>query len=80
MPPHRMVSGKIRVISLNSYAPFEPGSWQYNWVVAQFKAFNRAVTPWLIVLQHAPTYHTYVNHYKDSGERCCCQHFALSQS
>ena len=40
------------------------GSNQYTWAIQQFKAFNRAATPWLFVLHHAPIYHTYVNHYK----------------
>jgi len=58
--------GPVHVLVLQSYVAFAPGSAQYAFAVADLAAVNRAVTPWLIVMHHAPLYHTYVQHFKDS--------------
>ena len=43
----------------------QPGSAQYNFVVNDLKSVNRAATPWLAVVFHAPPYHSYYTHYKE---------------
>ena len=58
--------GPVHMVYLNSYVSYVPGSAQYAFVTADLAAVNRAVTPWLIVMHHAPLYHNYVEHYKDS--------------
>ena len=58
--------GPVHVLVLNAYAPYVPGTPQYAFALADLAAVNRAVTPWLIVMHHAPLYTTYWVHYKDS--------------
>ena len=60
--------GPARVIGLNTYAPYHPGSTQRKWLE---KALNipvevrNSTTPWLIVLMHAPWYTSYATHYRE---------------
>ncbi|KAL7518385.1 hypothetical protein ACHAWX_003219 [Stephanocyclus meneghinianus] len=49
-------------IVLSSYSSFLPGSVQYEWLVTELRAINRAVTPWLVVMIHCPIYTTFKNH------------------
>ena len=35
------------------------------WFVQHIAAVNRGLTPWLVVMFHAPFYHTYYSHYKE---------------
>ena len=44
------------VIVLASFFVYSEGSAQYNWLAADLKAVNRARTPWLFVILHAPWY------------------------
>lgn len=60
------IVGKMHVVSLCSYAGFEPGSIQYNWAVDYFRhKVDRSVTPWLVVLLHAPWYNSNLIHYQE---------------
>ncbi|CAK9170259.1 unnamed protein product [Ilex paraguariensis] len=59
------VSG-VHVIMLGSYTDFEPGSAQYRWLQTDLRKVNRSVTPWVIVLIHAPWYNSNTAH---QGER-----------
>ncbi|KAJ4819468.1 Purple acid phosphatase [Rhynchospora pubera] len=52
------VAGAVHVIMLGSYAQFGPHSDQYKWLVSDLSKVDRSVTPWLIVLLHAPWYNT----------------------
>uniref|UniRef100_A0A7N0ZU88 Purple acid phosphatase n=1 Tax=Kalanchoe fedtschenkoi TaxID=63787 RepID=A0A7N0ZU88_KALFE len=55
------------IIMLGSYAKFDAKSDQYKWLQADLAKVDRSVTPWLIVLLHAPWYNTNVAH-KGEGE------------
>ncbi|XP_014496019.1 purple acid phosphatase 22 [Vigna radiata var. radiata] len=46
------------VIMLGSYTDFHAQSQQYNWLQSDLANIDRAKTPWLIVLLHAPWYNT----------------------
>ncbi|GAX77692.1 hypothetical protein CEUSTIGMA_g5135.t1 [Chlamydomonas eustigma] len=60
------VAGKIRVIVMNNYYAFGPGTMQYSWAIDELlNKFDRSVTPWLIVMFHSPPYHTLFTHYKE---------------
>ncbi|GAX82085.1 hypothetical protein CEUSTIGMA_g9513.t1 [Chlamydomonas eustigma] len=60
------IAGKIRVIVMNNYYAYGPGTKQYNWAIDELtNKFDRSVTPWLFVMIHAPPYHTYYTHYKE---------------
>ena len=57
--------GPVHTIVLNNYIPFATGTPQYNWFLADIKAVDRVATPWLVVMFHAPPYHSYYTHYKE---------------
>jgi hypothetical protein len=61
-----VVGGVIKLIVLNNYLPFHPGTPQHVWASKELSSVDRTATPWLFVLTHAPAYHTYVKHYKES--------------
>lgn len=50
--------GKANIISLCSFADYEPNSIQYNWAVQYFNSINRKQTPWVIMTTHMPWYTT----------------------
>lgn len=56
----------VHVIMLASYADFEPGSKQYEWLQSNLGKVDRKKSPWLIVLIHAPWYNSNTAH---QGER-----------
>lgn len=56
------VASSVHVIMLGSYTDFESNSAQYKWLVADLAKVDRSVTPWLIVLFHAPWYNTNTAH------------------
>ena len=58
--------GPVHVLVLQAYYPYAPGTPQYAFAVNDLKNVNRAVTPWLFVMHHAPLYTTYEKHYKDA--------------
>jgi hypothetical protein len=41
--------GPVHVIILCNYIPFEAGTEQYNWFIADVASVNRTLTPWLVV-------------------------------
>ncbi|CAM8955281.1 unnamed protein product [Rhodiola kirilowii] len=55
------------IIMLGSYTDFDVKSDQYKWLQADLAKVDRSVTPWLIVLLHAPWYNTNLAH-KGEGE------------
>lgn len=55
------------VIMLGSYAKFDAKSDQFKWLQGDLAKVDRSVTPWLIVLLHAPWYNTNLAH-KGEGE------------
>ncbi|KAM2893152.1 hypothetical protein FF1_008540 [Malus domestica] len=55
------------VIMLGSYADFDAKSDQYKWLQADLAKIDRKVTPWIVVLLHAPWYNTNSAH-KGEGE------------
>lgn len=60
-------AGPAHVVMLCSYAAFSPGSSQYEWLVRDFAAVNRSVTPWLIVMLHVPWYTSNAHHPSSEG-------------
>ncbi|CAF2047104.1 hypothetical protein HID58_035272 [Brassica napus] len=48
----------VHFIMLGSYADFEPGSDQYQWLEKDLKSIDRKTTPWLMAVIHAPWYNT----------------------
>lgn len=52
----------VHWVLLSSYSDFTEGSTQYNWLVADLASVDRSVTPWLIVLLHAPWYNSNTAH------------------
>ncbi|WIA11592.1 hypothetical protein OEZ85_011697 [Tetradesmus obliquus] len=65
--------GVLKVISLTSYSPDQEkkgfGSSrdeQYKWLQQELENTDRSVTPWLILLVHAPWYSTYASHFKEN--------------
>lgn len=52
----------VQVIMLGSYTDFEPGSAQYQWLQKDLGKVDRAKTPWIVVLIHAPWYNTNTAH------------------
>ncbi|KAG0490714.1 hypothetical protein HPP92_007577 [Vanilla planifolia] len=47
-------SGTVHVLMLGSYADFARGSDQYGWLQADLAKVDRARTPWLLAVIHAP--------------------------
>ncbi|KAJ4850525.1 putative purple acid phosphatase 20 [Turnera subulata] len=60
------VAGSVHVIMLGSYADFDPTSPQYKWLQADLAKVDRAKTPWLVVLIHAPWYNSNTAHQGES--------------
>jgi hypothetical protein len=58
--------GPIFVLALNSYAPTEPGSLQFEWARAALARVDRARTPWLVVMMHAPFYCSNSGHVEET--------------
>ncbi|XP_052173357.1 purple acid phosphatase 22-like [Diospyros lotus] len=64
---HSFQVAGVHVVMLGSYVDFRASSDQYKWLTADLAKVDRAVTPWLIVVLHAPWYNTNVAH-KGEGE------------
>ncbi|KAH9542938.1 hypothetical protein CY35_13G035400 [Sphagnum magellanicum] len=56
------------VLMLGSYTNFGVGSEQYNWLLADLKKVDRSVTPWLVVVLHAPWYNSNSAHQGDGDQ------------
>lgn len=52
----------VHVIMLGSYTDFDENSAQFQWLQSDLKKVDRSVTPWLIVVLHAPWYNTNYAH------------------
>lgn len=55
-------TGSAHVIVLNSYERCDNLSQQYMWLEKDFKSIDRDVTPWVLVVMHAPWYNTNYAH------------------
>ncbi|KAH7854832.1 hypothetical protein Vadar_018210 [Vaccinium darrowii] len=55
------------IIMLGSYTNFEAESDQYKWLMTDLAGIDRTVTPWVVVLLHAPWYNSNEAH-KGEGE------------
>lgn len=53
------------IVFLSSYSPFEEGSDQFQWLTADLASIDKSVTPWTIVLLHAPWYNSNEAHHKE---------------
>jgi len=54
--------GLLHITVLNSYTYSGEGSPQYRWLVEDLKGIDREVTPWVVVVFHAPLYTTFLGH------------------
>eukprot|EP00667_Euglena_gracilis_P006148 EG_transcript_6195 len=54
--------GPVHLISLNSYAATAPGSIQADWLLRDLGTIRRSVTPWVVVMFHAPWYNSNTGH------------------
>lgn len=61
-------TGPAHVISLSSYSSSEANSKQNTWLRKELNSIDRVVTPWVIVVFHAPFYNTFVWHHDESEE------------
>jgi len=61
-------AGCAHVTILNSYEDYHSGSAQHQWLVEDLKRVNREVTPWLIVIVHAPWYNSNYAHHLEGEE------------
>ena len=59
------ISSTVRLIAINNYIPFHPGTPQHQWIVKELNGIDREATPWVFVMLHSPFYHTYYTHYKE---------------
>ena len=56
------VASQVHVIMLGSYTDFSLGSSQYSWLERDLKKIDRAKTPWVVVVFHAPWYNSNIAH------------------
>jgi len=61
-------SGPIHFVFLNNYVPYGSGSVLYNWLEKDLQEVNRAATPWIVAVFHAPWYSSYMGSYKENAE------------
>ena len=54
--------GPMHVISLSSYSQSHPSSAMYQWLETDLAQFDRAKTPWLVAMMHAPWYNSNKGH------------------
>ena len=56
----RLTSGPVHVVALNSYDNFvnHGDRLQRSWLEQDLSSVDRAATPWLIVMMHAPFYNS----------------------
>lgn len=57
--------GPMHLVVLSPYVDFVTGTPQYDWLVRDLSSVDRAVTPWVVAMWHAPWYHTLVSHFKE---------------
>jgi len=62
---YSMALGPCRVFMISSYSSMEPNSTQYEWIVSELNAVDRAVTPWVVAVLHTPIYNTFSLHQHD---------------
>ncbi|MCO5562362.1 hypothetical protein L7F22_015988 [Adiantum nelumboides] len=57
--------GSAHLIILSSYSAYGKYTPQWIWLRNEFERVDRKVTPWLIVLMHAPLYNSNTAHYME---------------
>ncbi|KAJ8483725.1 hypothetical protein OPV22_016210 [Ensete ventricosum] len=63
-----VAGGAIHVLMLGSYTDFGPDSAQHKWLAADLARLDRARTPWLVALIHAPWYNSNEAHQGEGEE------------
>ena len=61
-------SGDLHVVVLCPYVLWGIDSAQYRWAAADLAAVDRSITPWLIVISHAPFYTSNLRHQLEGVE------------
>jgi hypothetical protein len=59
--------GPVHIASISSEHPYQPGTPQSDWLVADLAAVDRATTPWVFVSLHRPVYSSDSDEY---GSHC----------
>uniref|UniRef100_A0A1D1ZTK8 Purple acid phosphatase n=1 Tax=Auxenochlorella protothecoides TaxID=3075 RepID=A0A1D1ZTK8_AUXPR len=59
--------GPVHVVFLTSYAPYDEGTEQHDWLKRDLASVDRQRTPWLIAAFHAPWYTSYAAHYYEAN-------------
>ena len=49
-------AGPVHIVMANTELPLNPPSQQWNWLVADLEAVERATTPWIVVMGHRPNF------------------------
>lgn len=57
----------VHVISLCSYAGFDKGSLQYEWLQSDLASINSTATPWVVGMWHTPWYTSNAHHPRSEG-------------
>lgn len=60
--------GPVHLVFITSYAPYQRGTPQWQWLQRDLQRVDRTVTPWLVVTLHAPLVNSYASHF---GENEC---------
>ncbi|KAG6479169.1 probable purple acid phosphatase 20 [Zingiber officinale] len=60
-----VAGGAVRVLMLGSYTDFGTGSDQYRWLAADLARIDRARTPWVFAVIHAPWYNSNAAHRRE---------------
>ncbi|KAE9585387.1 putative Acid phosphatase [Lupinus albus] len=55
----------VHITMLGSYTDFDSNSDQYKWLQADLQKVDRNVTPWVVVIIHAPWYNSNTAHQVD---------------
>lgn len=73
------VSG-AHFLMLGSYAKFDQGSNQYQWLLADLARVDRSATPWLVAVIHAPWYSSNTKHQGDGEQMRRSMELILKQA
>ncbi|CAM6115969.1 unnamed protein product [Calypogeia fissa] len=58
-------AGGIHFVMLGGYIDYNQTGAQYQWLLSDLAAVDRALTPWVIASWHPPWYNSYNSHYKE---------------
>jgi predicted phosphodiesterase len=62
---YSMNVASAHIIVLCTYTDYSSSSSQYKWLQTDLNKIDRSLTPWVIVLMHAPWYNSYTDHQQE---------------